>query len=390
MKSIEKYPTRDEIFNAIACDFAYPVLHSSGQLQWRASNILLDLIFQRLAADEALFDALKKSQGDTFLFDKTLAGTTIRRQYPAGQLFYNWLDKVFYGGAPAKYEMGNESELLAGFAGELGISLGRFMQRDPLAPVTGGTMLQGELIDAFGRRVYEATQRTGFKECSSRCKREIQSAISKTERYFGRLENNHPQLNIQRFELHYREDPNRGEISVIENAQHLDQLNATLQEQDKLGMLVGYWWKRRYLPECGYGIHLIQLIDVQRGNPKDHGARVQAIWQHVTKGHGTVVELPYLPGNHRCWGANAISTPHSSPSPLNEVMKSVRMMLDSERYLRLVTKTNHSHWGMGDLPPAAPHSSTWQDAGQVKSPFDLAAATAAAPFTHQRAEVAQA
>ena len=390
MRTVDTKLTKDEIFKAIACDFTYPVLHPSGQLLWRASNIVLDLIFQRIEADEALFDALKKSQGDTFLLDKTLAGTTIRRQYPAGPLFYHWLDKVFCGGAPAKYEMSNESELLAGFAGELGISLGRFMQPDPLAPVTGGTLLQGELIDAFGRRVYEVAQRAGFKEYSSRCKREIQSAISKTERYFGRLENNHPQLNIQRFELHYREDANRGEISVTANAQHLDQLNATLQEQDKQGMLVGYWWKRRYIPECGYGIHLIQLVDVQRGHPKGIGARVRAIWQHVTNGHGTVVELPYLPGNHRCWGANAINTRHSSPSPLNEAMKSVRMMLDSERYLRLVTKTNHSHWGMGDLPPAVPHSSTWQDAGQVKSFFELAAATAVAPIAHQPAEVAQA
>lgn len=372
MKPIDKQLTKEAIFQSIISDFTYPVIDPSGQVVWCKSNLPFEQIFERISADEALFDALKKSQGETFLFDKTLTAITIRQQYPAGRLFYDWLNKACFATTPLKYELSHDGQLLGGIARQLGISMGQFMQPDPASPVTSANLLQGELIDAFGRRVYEGMKRAGFKEIISLRNREIQSAISKSERYFGRLENNHSQLGIKRFELHYTGDPILAKLSVEENAQHFDDLISTLQDQDKSGAFVGYWWKRRYLPECGYGVHLIQFIDIEQNDQAKLSQNTREIWQKVTNGYGTVFELFQAPGNHRCWGANMINTPYCSPSPLNEVMKSIRMMLDGERYLRLEQNSKRSHWGMGALPLPITRSLALPDIKQVKSAFELA------------------
>lgn len=371
MRLIEKQLAKSALVESIICDFHYPVIDAAGRLFWKRSYVLPDSVFRQLMTSEVLCEALKKSQGETFLFDKTLERTTIRQRYPAGSLFYDWFESASLSAPPPKYELSNDSLLLGGIAGRLGINIRHFMQFDPLSPVAGNALLQGELIDAFGRRVYEQMKKAGFKERSGQRNREIQSIISKTERYFGRLENNHPNLGIQRLELHYRSDQSIADLSVIENTRHLEELIATLQEQDTTGVFVGYWWKRRYLPECGYGIHLILFHDAQRGDLTEVSRRTREIWQQVTHGFGTVFDLLPAPENHRSWGSGTVNSPYHSTSPLDEVATSVMRMMQSERYLQLSPHTKYVHCGMGELPPAAPRGNEWQEGSQVKSIFEM-------------------
>jgi hypothetical protein len=266
--------------------------------------------------------------------------------------------------------------LLSGIAQQLGLSAERFSsQPDPkaLANLVMHHVLQGELIDSFGCRVFEVMQRAAFKEAIKARHKEIQSATSKTERYFGRLENNHPFLGIQRFELQYRLEPSAS-ISIQENATHLDTLIAMLQKQDALGALVGYWWKRRYLPEHGLGIHLILLTDTMKVDSVAWASQqTSAIWKKVTSNYGVACELgnPEGHGNHRCWGAKQINIVNSRQSALSEVFKSIRLMLESEKYLRLEPHPKIARWGMGELPAAVIYSSAWHESGQTKPPVQF-------------------
>ena len=383
MKTISKQAEQDALFRTIVCDFSFPDVTDSGEKVWQPSKFSFELLFYRMLADEALFEALRKSKGLTYVFEKTLTEISIRQESPAGRLFYQWIAHAVFPEPPAKYELSPESMLLNNNARQLGLNAARFSsQPDPMGLAIGAShnVLQGELIDSFGCRVFEVMQRAAFKEASKARQKEIQSAISKTERYFGRLENNSPYLGIQRFELHYRPDPSVS-ISIQENAKHLDSLIAMLQERDGLGGFVGYWWKRRYLPETGLGIHLILLTDMEKIEPMAWASRqTPEIWKQVTNGQGVACELIDVGavGNHRCWGARKINIANASYSSLAEVLKSIRFMQESEKYLRLEPHPKIAHWGMGELPKAVIRTVAWQDSGQVeppvqvKSPFDVA------------------
>lgn len=377
MKSVSKQLGPDVLFHAIADDFSYPGINASGEKRGQPSSFPFQNFFQKMLADEALFEALRKSKGLTYLFDKTLTEINIRQEAPAGKLFYEWIRYAGFVPPPPKYESSPESALLDGIAQQLCLTAARFSsQPDPKAGAIGAihSVLQGELIDAFGRRAFEMMQRPAFKELCKVRHKEIQSATSKTERYFGRLENNHPQLGIQRFELHY---PPGTAIDIEQNAWQIDNLVATLLDKDVSGALAGYWWKRRYLPEHGLGIHLILLSCMQQGDPMHWASQqIPELWKELTKGHGIASEMAEegATNNHRCWGAKGINLAHSCSSMLKNVMNSVRLMLESEKYLRLQPHTKIAHWGMGELPALVTQvSDTWQPTVDVKSAFDVQA-----------------
>ena len=376
MKNISKQGGQDALFQTIVCDFSFPCVTDAGEKVWQPSKFSFELLFYRMLADEALFEALRKSKGLTYVFEKNLTEVSVRQESPAGRLFYQWIGHTVFPEPPAKYELNPESILLSSIAHQLGLTAARFSsQPDPMGLAIGAShnVLQGELIDSFGCRVFEVMQRAAFKEASKARQKEIQSAISKTERYFGRLENNSPYLGILRFELHYRPDPSVS-ISIQENAKHLDSLIAMLQERDELGGFVGYWWKRRYLPEKGLGIHLILLTDMEKVDPMAWASRqTPEIWKQVTNGQGIACELIDVGavGNHRCWGSRKINIANTGHSSLGEVLKSIRFMLESERYLRLEPHPKFAHWGMSELPKALIRSAAWQDSGQVELPIQV-------------------
>lgn len=398
MKTISKQLEQNALFQSIICDFSFPDVTDSGEKVWQPSKFSFDLLFQRMCVDEALFEALRKTKGLTYAFEKTLTEVSIRQESPAGGLFYQWICHTAILAPPVKYELSPESMLLTSIAHQLGLKATHFSsQPDPKAPVIGPVhnVLQGELIDSFGCRVFEVMQRASFKETSKARQKEIQSAISKTDRYFGRLENNYPHLGILRFELHYRPDPSVG-TSIEKNAMHLDSLIATLQEQDALGAFVGHWWKRRYLPEKGLGIHLILLVNMEKLDPMAWASRqTPEIWKQVTNSHGIACELRDLDAarNHRCWGAKKINIAGAGHSSLAEVLRSIRFMLEGEKYLRLEPHPKIAHWGMGELPKAEIRSTAWQDSGQAKppvqakSPFDSAKDIASASSFPESPEV---
>lgn len=379
MKPISKQIEQDALLKAIIQNFAYPGTDLLGEKTWQSSAYPFAALFNKLHADEALFDAIRNSKGVTYVLDKTLSAISIRHRTPAGQLFYDWIKFAGTLLPPDKYELHAESMMLDGVAHQLGLTPGRFSPSpDPIANVIGVAMpvLQGELIEAFGCRAFEMMQRASFKELSKTSLKEIQSATSKTERYFGRLENNHSTIRIRRFELHYRPEV-FASIDIRQNAQHLDYTIAKLLDQSASSNLIGYWWKRRYLTEHGLGIHLILLSEERAGQAVDLiSQQVSAAWAEFTKDQGTVAELTHYDDelNHRCWGAKRINIAHSGISPLQSTLNSVRLMLESDKYLRLKPVSNIAHWGMGELPaPVIRTDAAWQPAMQARSLFNRAA-----------------
>ena len=379
MKPISKQLGQDALFEAITHDFAFPGTDLLGNKIWQVSNHPFAALFNKLQADEALFDAIRKSKGVTYVLDKTLSAINIRQHTQAGQRFYEWIKNSGALIPSDKYEVSAESMMLDGVAHQLGLTPARFSPSpDPIANVIGVAMpvLQGELIDAFGCRAFEMMQRPAFKELSKSRQKEIQSATSKTERYFGRLENNHSTITIRRFELHYRPAV-FASVAIEQNARHLDYTIAKLLDQSASSDLIGYWWKRRYLPQYGLGIHLILLSKERAGQAVDLiSQQVSAAWTEVTKDQGTIAELTHHDdeGNHRCWGAKRINIAHSGISPLQATLNSVRLMLESDKYLRLKPVGNIAHWGMGELPAAVIRTDTaWQPAMQARSLFDQSA-----------------
>lgn len=392
MKPISKQLGQDALFKAIVHDFAYPGTDLLGEKKWQLSTYPFAALFNKLHAEEALFDAIRKFKGVTYVLDKTLSAINIRQFTPAGQLFYDWIKFAGTLLPSDKYELSPESMLLDGVAHQLGLTPARFSQNpDPSANVIGVAMpvLQGELIDAFGCRAFEMMQRASFKELSKTSLKEIQSATSKTERYFGRLENNHSTIRIRRFELHYRPEV-FANVDIRQNAQHLDHTIAKLLDQSASSDLIGYWWKRRYLPEHGLGIHLILLSEERAGQAVDLiSQQVSATWAEFTKNQGTIAELTHYDdeGNHRCWGAKRVNIAHTGISPLQSTLNSIRLMLESDKYLRLKPVANIAHWGMGELPaPVIRTDAAWQSATQTRSLFDQAAEALPAHSTPASAE----
>lgn len=379
MKPISKQLGQDALFKAIVHDFAYPGTDLLGKNAWQGCNYLFPALFNKLHADEVLFDAIHKSKGVSYVLDKTLSAINIRQFTPAGQLFYDWIKFAGTLLPSDKYELSAESMMLDGVAHQLGLTPARFSPSpDPIANVIGVAMpvLQGELIDAFGCRAFEMMQRASFKELSKSRQKEIQSATSKTERYFGRLENNHSTIKIRRFELHYRPEV-FASVTIQQNAQHLDYTIAKLLDQSVSSGLIGYWWKRRYLPKHGLGIHLILLSQESAGQAVDLiSQQVSAAWAEFTKDQGTIAELSHKhnENNHRCWGAKQINSAHTGTSPLQDTLNSVRLMLESDKYLRLKPFGNIMHWGMGELPAPVIHTdAAWQPPLQARSLFDQVA-----------------
>lgn len=379
MKPISKQIEQGILQKAIIHNFAYPGTDLLGEKTWQFSTYPFAALFNKLHADEMLFDAIRKSKGVTYVLDKTLSAINVRQHTPAGQLFYDWIKFAGTLLPSDKYELSAESMMLDGVAHQLGITPGRFSPSpDPSANVIGVAMpvLQGELIDAFGCRAFEMMQRASFKELSKTSQKEIQSATSKTERYFGRLENNHSTIRIRRFELHYRPEV-FARIDIRQNAQHLDHTIAKLLDQSASSDLIGYWWKRRYLPEHGLGIHLILLSEERAGQAIDLiSQQISRAWGEFTKDQGTIAELTHYDdeGNHRCWGAKRVNIAHTGISPLQSTLNSIRLMLESDKYLRLKPVGNIAHWGMGELPaPVIRTDAAWQPAMQAKSLFDQAA-----------------
>lgn len=354
MKAPTSQAIPDQLLQAIADNFAYLVIDQTGQRYWRPGLISFDLTRQRMQMDTTFFAALKRAKGKTFTLDKSLSGTSIREQTEAGQLFYAWVWGHSMGLAPIEYEFSPESELLSNLLRQLGLSAYRFDPADPLHVAQGSMALQGDLIDGFGHRVFELIQRPGTKEAIKQHRDDIRSAIAKSERYIGRLEHNHAVLAISRFELHYRIGPDTPRPTLRENARHVDDLATALDEMQASGMIAGYWWARRCLAEHGYGLHLTVFSDAhQSSSSLAHvSAAIPDAWNTTTEGLGYACELNNFDANHRAWGAHSINFAGRIDSPLARTLASLRLILESERYLRLKPDPKIAHLGMGEMPAA--------------------------------------
>lgn len=349
MKSRSTEIAQCDIFTSIVTDFHYPTLATSGNIEWRLSSVIgCGSLVKKMIQDEALFDALKKSEGATFKLDKTILGTEICKEHLAGRLFYDWqLHQQTM--PPAKYEFAAYSELMALVASRIGISWNLFHNQNPLQIISGDGLRQAELIESFGQRTYEGSKKSAFKTKVALRKRAVASAITKSERYFDRLSENYPLLGNFRFELQYRPEYCFG-MPLEETAAHLETFLGMLNDDPDIGKLVGYWWQRRYVPECGYGYHFIQCFDAENAVTTKLLQGVINTWSAATKGKGFLVILSPNDGNYRSWGSGAVSSFMSGS--LDQVMPSIRLMLANQQYLQLMPNHKHEHHGKGDSPKA--------------------------------------
>lgn len=357
MKMNDKDIAQQELFKSIIADFHCPEIDSNGNAYWVRDWLLTDNFFKKMVVEETLCNALKRSEGEIFQLDKNLHETVVRKEYPAAKLFYEWISFLFPL-VPAKYELPEYSQVVASVANRIGITNALFEVHDPRVILTADGLRQGELVNSFGRRVYERLANKGYREFVKTQNCEMSSAVTKTERYFDRQSRNCRSLGILRMELHYRSGEQAVDMSFVRTAKHLDDFVDALNANDTTGGHLGYWWKRRYMQKCGYGHHFIRLFDASKTASWAVVHNMQETWTKVTQGQGVALEPTQSPDNHRSWGTGSVNN-WLGASPLEDVMKSVRMMLMSERYLRLPTHPQYKHYGMGDLPPVVQREDTW-------------------------------
>lgn len=348
MKALSKKIDQHDLLSAISTDFHYPTIDHCGRVSWKPSRILSHAFISRFSIEEALCHSLKHSAGEAFLLDKTLTDTAIRKEFPVGKSFYAWA-KLGYNVSPQNYEMAEHSSLLNDTASKLGLASHLFAQYDPLCIIHHSGLHLGELINACGRRVHEQLSKKSFKETAAQRKRELSSLMARTERYIDRLTTNHPCLVAFRFELCYTPE-HAYAITLEETAAHLSAFIDAIHDDDS-AVIRGFWWKRCYLPEYGFGHHFILFIDA--------GTQLDAFkhWHSTTCGKGFAVFLLPLPGNYRSWGSGQFSG--SSQFSMEQVAHSLCLMLSSERYLRLARHHKHEHCGMGELPPIVQRDQVW-------------------------------
>lgn len=350
MKPYEKQVAQDELLQSIVTDFHYPRTDLQGGFYWDPSWALHDFLFQQLRSEGMLCDALKQSEGNVFVLDKTLESTVLLRTYRAGELFYAWVNQG-KPLLPPKYELPEQSALLSTTAHRLGFGNCLFSQANPLLILNHEGLRQGELINSFGRRVYEQMAKASFKNSESDRKRSISSALKKTERYFDRLSKNHGEaIGCLRLELHHSPEL-ATRMSLGASAGQLNAFISALQPHYDSEELLGHWWKRRYLPECGYGYHFILCFNPRKVDWERFFAVISQKWNEANEGQSLSIYWSHSPENHRSWGSLSFSR-LSHAHPLEPVMDSLRMMFMSERYLRLTPDHKYDHHGMGDLPAA--------------------------------------
>ncbi|WP_205230945.1 hypothetical protein [Azospira oryzae] len=353
MKPYEKQLAHDVLLQSIITDFHYPRTAPQGGLYWDRSWALSELLFNQLHIEGMLCDALKRSEGNVFVLDKTLESTVLQKTYRAGELFYAWVSQGIPL-LPPNYELPEQSTLLSATARRLGFGMCLFSKADPLIILNNDGLRQGELINSFGRRVYEQMTKAGTKNSESVRKRSISTALKKTERYFDRLSHNHGEaVGCLRLELHHSP-----ELRLEASTRQLNAFITTLQPHYGPEELFGYWWKRRYMPECGYGYHFILCFNPRKVDWERLFTAISQKWNQATEGHGLSVYWSHSPENHRSWGSLSFSR-LSHAHPLEPVMDSLRMMLMSERYLRLTPHHKYDHYGMGDLPTALTLDECW-------------------------------
>jgi len=381
MNNLTKKPTAQDVFESIFCDYQYPSINTSGNINWILSQDIGNSEYLSCMELEELFvDRVAKSTDLPFVFDKTLDGTVLKKVNPLGSLFYDLLRR--YNGiavnpdktnpclifpVPAKfitfnfykhckYEVSENLKILRAIATDL-LNIVNFTG-NPMQNLTPDyRLLEGELINSFVIRLRDAAKQKSFKKKLAERKKESTQNVTKTKRYIARLHENSLGLYGVPMVICY-ESQYANSITIKESDAHLMKFLESFETYSGNDSPVGWWWKREYIKELGYRYYLILFFDGQKtpNNPTEIQSFFGEHWRSVTGNRGAYFIPPvgseqtlFMPGNS-----------------LGSLLLNIQSRLMRDIFLRLKLDLQFAHFGMGKLPKSV--NSTTQGFG-LKSPF---------------------
>lgn len=302
-------------------------------------------VCERIQAEEALCNAVKKSGGMAFVIERDANGAKVIRTFPAAQCFYQ-LISCHWNSRIEKYRLGIRSEkieeILRGFNVQ-----GTIFTKNPLAMITEG-VVEGDIVNAIARRIFEVV--TG-KSLIAKIKAErsdLRNAYTKAERLMHRLLENHGRLAGLPMNLCYRAEYSNKDV-FVHAEKHLGRFLALFDEMQKSSGLAGFWWKHEHVPGLGYRHYLLAWFR-EAGDHRDALAdAIRSAWEKATDGYGYVEYNEFDQQIPRSWGMQSLIMKGSVP--LQDTLKSIQLMLLRDQYCRLSLWGTAQPFGYSPLPP---------------------------------------
>jgi|GEM_PF-1863658 len=364
MIKLEK-PTTHDLIETILDQHSYPDPDATGHApNWRLSSDIEDeRSIQCMELEELFVDCVAKSKELPFVFEKTLNGTTLKKENRLGKLFYELLSfhdetanpdgrnrhsrspttfKTSKGWEYKNYEVSENLQILHSVAAALDLGRANF-NYNPMSEMGDPGLLEGELINSFVTRLREATKQKSVITKLAERKKSASQCFTKTKRYLDRLFANCPDLFGVHMVLCYENIDVDHPLSLKESHGHLIKFLEILETGSDKESLVGWWWKREYMTELGYHHHLILFFDgnAMRYDPNAIRRFYEEEWGSVTRNKGYSFK-PLEPDN----GQRSRETTHRL-MPLVSMMQ--RMVL-RDIFLKLKKHQKLDHLGMGKLP----------------------------------------
>lgn len=336
---------RDDVMRVIydACHYVVP--GPLGQSQWlpTADIEMIGVQLARAKLEGEFVASVERSHGQVFEISKDLISISIRPSNSLGDLFYQIL-RIPKVPVPSKMELGTGPTLFREFESQLHIDQVRFSGNP--SNFIGADVREGEIINAFAHRLFQAKKRKAFRDRQAARKNGITTDVARTRRYIERIAANHATLFCYRID--FWSQSGTKEVGLSQAHRHLQAFLEALATEDKLGLPVGYVWVRDFLTEIGYRHHLVLFFDEQRTeNCSGLEDSLYARWDSITKSKDGHFRHS-LSNECRQWGSGPLFD-------LQALVDSLSLMLMRNHYLRLIPGTSIKHFGMGEMPaPVAP------------------------------------
>lgn len=369
MIKLEKPTTRD-LFETILDQYSYPVTDATGHApDWRLSSDIQDVrSIECMELEERFVDCVAKSTELPFVFEKTLNGTTLKKENRLGELFYELLSlqdeatnpdgrnqhlklpttfKIIYGGRYKHYEVSENLQILHSVAAALDLGKANFYC-DPTLEMGDHWVLEGELINSFVTRLREATKRKSVKTNLAERRKDASQCFTKTKRYIDHLYANSPDLFGVHMVLCYEKVDPDYPISLKESHGDLMKFLDTVETEPGKDYHVGWWWKREYMKELGYHYHLVLFFD---GNDTQHGSTAlrrfyEGEWRSATQNRGSSF-MPFEPDNGQ---KRRESYNRETNNQLVSLTSNIQRIVLRDIFLKLNSHPKLENLSMGKLP----------------------------------------
>lgn len=333
-----------ESIAACESDAYVPTQNGTGSWLLQTGRDNLPAVLRRVILEHDFLDAVKKSSGLPFEIIKDMNGIRINGTTQLGEKFYRFLGTPTVA-APKAFLLSEPARILRETITQMGLDNFQITGNPSSSVLPNGT-LEGELVNAFVQRLREATKRKRFKSAVEVEGSQVAKFYGGFKRYVQRCSDINPHLQCLRMELLCPPSNLHSGESAEEAQQQITDLFSGVTK--KLGgSMPGYWWKREFRSETGFSHHVILFWNTT--STPSYDALMQELheqWNSLTVGNGRICPLSYSPTNYRTWGIGRL------PFTSDVLHKSVKMMLNRDRYIRLASGDSFVPVGMGKLPKA--------------------------------------